>query len=301
MLLNRWHDLQQVRPQPASDFRDREANKLGAQLAALRPAVDHEFRTLSADGDARLQAAVECCRVALEHVENLFDPHKEIPGEEECARHSLYAELLLVPDIRLDHEGEPEEPDEVLFEALVRYPAGVEVSLECRCFRCALKRRHFAGAALVLVYLGHPLALEKRGQTTLDECREALRRDLDQTRKQVEGAVGLGLIPQEAERTKLVAKIVALELTSPESLRFADAHACLAEIREEVAACRRNEIDRIRQEFLALGIAADDPAAKRIAAALDQNDAFRATEYIQMARDKQEMPADSSATPVRVL
>ncbi len=139
----------------------------------------------------------------------------------------------------------------MLFEALVRYPAGVEVSLEA-AFEARLKRRDIAGAALVLEYLGHPLALEKRCQTTLDECREAARRDLDQTHKsRVEGAVGgLGLIPQEAERTKLVAKIVALELTSPGKSSFRRRPRLpRRNPGGESPLARRNEIDRIRQGF----------------------------------------------------
>ena len=293
-----WCDLQQLRPLPTGDFRQKEANKLGARLVELRQAVDTELNALSDRANANLRAAIGCCRIALDHVEHLFDPSREIPSEDGCTRRVLQADLLFVPDVRLDPNWEPEETDESLFQALARYPDGIQPDARS-AFEVRLEQRDISGAAQVLEYLDHPPDLEDRCRTTLEQCREALQRDLEVTRKQVEAAVGLGLIPQESDRTKLVAEIDALELVAQidalnlaaqERVRFNEAHARLVGVREQLTARKSQEIDRIRHEFQALGLAADHPAAQRIVAALDQNDAFRATEYIQLARDNHELP-----------
>jgi len=129
------------------------------------------------------------------------------------------------------------------------------------------------------------LAREKH----IRECQAALRRDVEDTRKQVEGAVAFGLL-RESDRAKYAAEVENVELEIPETLRFFEKREQLQHIRAVINQRRDVEIENIRQRLHTAQIDPEHPSYDRICRALDSGDALTANEYIDMVKAEQIIP-----------
>jgi hypothetical protein len=297
-LAQRWLDLEQSRPAPPDDFRVRQATRFQDQFNRLGPLARDELDRLAGADSAALRGAGRACRALLEAVERLFDPRTELPTEDGCARRALRANLLRIPDLAVDSNGEPQAGgDAELVQTLLRALAEGLPDWE-QAFRARAAGRDHLATELILKHLagagGSGLDLEalaRRRDEGIRDCRRETEMTLQAVRKQIEEAVAFGLLNEE-QRIELIAEVQETEQRLPDMLRFGPDLAELSKIPEAIAARRGEQVEQARRrvEDKESGLPPGHPALARILEVLDRGDVSSANDYLEMARRGESLP-----------
>jgi hypothetical protein len=256
MFVRRWIALQEARPGQSQSYHQRKAEQLRQEVCSRQTAVIEELvRFEEQNPSLPILSGIACCRKALENIRTIFDPEAHLSADEPMPRHLLHADLLHLDALPLNDQWEPEVADpQVMVEGLLTLIAR-EQGEWVRTFNRHCERRDHETTARILEYL----AAKPEGASQIEEfrqereknisdCQKALQRDVEETRKQVENAVALGLL-REQERDDFVADIDGIELAIDHTLRFFEGHDQLSTIRKAILEKRNVEVEGVRQRL----------------------------------------------------
>jgi hypothetical protein len=310
-LVKKWIAVQDISP-----FRDRQkysqgqAKELIDNLTARRAEVETEIAAFAArppigGGYASIGAAV--LRRSLDDLWRLFDAETENLFFEPSLKYLLNADLLRL-NVSLDEKWEAEcsseELEKRILETLSR-PADDWSS----AFEAQLERGDHEGAGRILKYLNSSAdvpahenldltTLADRRENHLRECLAALRRDLEETKKVINEAGGLGLLKvQEQEEFKGKLDIVE-QLLPPDAknqkiapdnlnsriLRFGHLQNELRQWRADINNKRGVEIGRARRQLERL--APNHEIRAKIEKLLERGDAGTAWDLLERVEQK---------------
>lgn len=293
----RWVALYDGRPENRQGFVQKQVDQLREEVTRLHGPVMAELQAL-AQHYARLPrilaAAISCCEHAVNQIASMFDTSLELPSEEIPPRIVLGLDVLRTTALSTNDEWTPED-DEALVDGLLRATLNRRQPWENILAAWSELRDHEATARILAgleATAADPPTLDQLSRLRaqhLAECCAALRRDIEETRRQIEGAVAYGLL-RETDRLVLVAEIQRIENELPALRRFAAAHERLAQIRSGIERERQERVADARERLKGAQIAPAHPAYRRIEAVLDAGDALAANEYIDMVGAGQPLP-----------
>ena len=307
----RWVTLVEARPQ-ASDTLDRKLSALRTDIASARAKVEAELVTpIDRDDQGLVAIARSVLQRSIDELWNLFDPERPPQPVEQHPEELLGVDLLLVPTVDMDAHWMPESTGAELLQLVLNspnYPALAAVY----AFDERLGRQDLEGSERLLrllereVTLGGTEAagadlqtLRERWDERLVERRNALRRQIDQVRAEVETGVAYGLIT-EAKRAEFDGVLVDLETAMETLRRFWDAFARLAAVSASIVAHRREKTEDVRQrlnELAQRGLATEDVAAVQLT--LEHGDILTANELLQRLDLGEHLEGNAAETPDR--
>lgn len=299
----RWIELREIIP-GKTHFSQPQAEHLRRLVWDLQPKVQEELQQFEKrwQTSAIVLSGIEACRRSIKYISLLFDPDVPLSAEEPLARELLHVGLLCAPSIVLNDEWEPEAAEPLtLIQALLKVIASGEPDWAAVFAAHADERDHEATQRVIEYLKRHPEiecnldGLRAAREKYILECRAALGRDIEGTRREVEGAVAFGLLG-EKERARHAAQIDIVELALDETLRFSERHAQLRDIREELGRKRAAGIESVRQQLENSLLEPDHSAVARIRHVLNQGDVLTANEYLRNALSN--LPLPDEAPPV---
>ena len=303
--VRRWINLQETTPGHNKGYLQKQAEGLREQIFAKHPAVLEELDGFESSSNSFLvRVGIKRCRLALENVFTLFDPEGPSPSNEQFVTDLLHADLLRIPSVSFDAEWTPHSPH----TGLILHSILDLVAFDRFDWKTAFERHHeerdHEATEKVLEYLARTgnndldiSEMSARREEAIRECRIALRRDVDATRKEVEGAVHYGLL-KEKERLDYAAELEQVEKSIQEVLFFRKVHEKLSDIRKKIESRRVGEVEGVRKRLDASMISKDHPDYMRIHALLEKGDIHTANEYIHLVSQNLSLP-DAESQPQR--
>ncbi len=299
----RWIELREMVP-GKTNFSQAQAESLRRLVWDLQPKVEEELRQFEKRWQTSLivLSGIEACRRSIKDIGVLFDKDAPLSAEEPPARELLNVELLCAPSITLNDEWEPEPTEPLtMIQAMLKVIADGEPDWSAVFAAHAKERNHEATQRVIEYLKRHPEIacnadeMQAEREKNIPECRDALMRDIEDTRRELEGAVAFGLLG-EKERARHSARIESIELALDETLRFSEKHAQLRDIREELGRKRAAGIESVQQQLENSSLDPDGPAVARIRHVLNQGDVLTANEYLRNALNN--LPIPDEAPPV---
>lgn len=295
--LEQWIALRKDPPAQSKGFLQEQAERLRSAILAKQQSVTSELASFH-DHSLSLPVtagARECLR-AVKRIELLFSANEPSPPASTEIKFLFGGELLKVAGLSLNDQLEPDNYSKVdVLGLLLDYLAAGQPDWQTAFDRRVKTRDHEATARIIEYLQSNPQpgininALSQARAKNIQECQDALRRDLEETAKQIEAAVALGLL-RETERADLSGVTESIRLEIPRILRFDYAHARLAEQRERIQKNRNAEIQQARRRLENLvpqPVPSDD---ERIKLALQRGDVLTANEYMDMVADHRPLP-----------
>lgn len=295
----RWIDLQELRLDQKNDFTQRQAKlaeNIKQELSSLHETVLHEITVFeSKNSSILIQAGISCCRAAVLNIQNLFDPNTSVITTEPDPKYLIYADLLRIPTISLNENWMPEMSHNSLVKGIIDLIDKNNFDWRQNFINQREVRNHEATEKILeYVRLNSELSinveeLERMREESLRECRDSLKRDIKETRNQIEQAVALGIL-KEGDRFNYVAQIAHLEKEVETTLRFDLKHNNLDCIKTAIADNKQAVIEQVRKRLNPLPLTSEQPSYVRIQDLLDQGNVLTANEYIDMVSRGDEIP-----------
>jgi hypothetical protein len=304
LFAQRWLELQATRPGRERTYARQQVENLSAELRRRHAEVEVEGDAFVRRHDApAVRAGWQLCRRALQDLRALFQGQAAGAFEEPAPEHLLHADWLRHPTQPLDEQGQPEgDPAELLpglLDLIKAGPPDWAAAFEARC-----QARNHEATERILVYLttypdatAEVEALRQKREQHLAECRAALRREAEETQREVGRAIDAGLL-REKEQVELAAEIEQILQHEPETVRFDEPRQRLQAIREALHNKRAEAASQVRERLAQADLETGHPAVARIRQALEQGDAATANEYLDMAQRGQPVPADDASLNV---
>lgn len=292
--------LQELAAEPGiamTDYRYKQADvcrqKLLRSCTAARQQLDAAADQLLSSAPGR--AAAAHARRVLDHFEQLLDPHQPEPRRRSL-RHVLGAELLRLPGIELSETWEPdgETASTSLIQELIGLAAMPDHGWHAQAFQAQCGAKDHANTERIIelarVTDDDVADLVRSRERELETCRDELRNALTEARADVERAV-LNDLLSESERQQLMSIIDGY--ASRPVVRFAPAHAELAEVRQKIQSkmneLREREASRLRSSGLD-GTRPED--YERIKKLINTGQIITAREYIELAAKGEQLPEE---------
>lgn len=291
----KWLALHDSKPGRSTGYQQSAAQHLWAVLKPLcTSALSDLERRIANRHPRRTCAAASECRKSINSIISLFDVDHPFSALEPDPKVIRQRELLLIPDIPLDTNWEPTISGAELQKRLTSFLLSEQASFET-IFDCYLQRGDHEATDRVLTILesdNPELAskLSEHRDQALLACRRDLKRDVEEVRKNVYGAMNLGAL-HEKEQVELCAKLDQLIDTSDEVIRFDVARDNLSSILKAVRDRKEALIEGVRQRLYQL--APDHPDRARIAALLDKEDLVTANDFIELLRRGETLPGEN--------
>ncbi|GIW95181.1 MAG: hypothetical protein KatS3mg110_3222 [Pirellulaceae bacterium] len=294
--VRRWVMLLQSDPSIQRRFVQKHVDELRMHLAPRHGKVLEELDCFVVQAKSPMVlAALSVLRKAVESVRALFDPAEPFDPDEPDLRQFLQWDLLRVGGIRLDAQWEPHSLNDEVVAQIVEYLADGERSWRDAFDRYCQALDH-EGTLRVIGVLetiapatSETDRLRQRRDAEVEQCRQALSRDIENTRFQIEEAVALGLL-REQERIGFSRIVDAVEIAATDALYFPDLHRHLREVRDRIAAQEKQAEQEVTRRLRESGLTVNHPAYVRIENAIRERDYFTAHEYIDMALRGDELP-----------
>ena len=295
-----WVDLQELRLDKSNALTQRQARQaeqLKQDLSILHNAVLEELDTFkSKNSSVLLSTGIFYCQFAVTDIWNLFAPDISWLTVEPDPRHILNADLLKIPYLPLNEDWQPKNSNPNLLmkgilELINQNDFGWQQAFDARS-NC---RDHHATEKIIEYLHANSedtiaiLELDRLRDERIAECRDSLKRDLKETKNQIENAVALGIL-QEAERANYAAMIVEIETRAGISIQFYQEHEELESIKTAISQKKQDAIENVRQRLNSLLLAANNSNYVRIIELLEKGDVLTANEYIDMVERKDTIP-----------
>ena len=223
-------------------------------------------------------AALKCCRRAVENIRDLFDPDAALCSAEPVANGVLNAELLYTT-VSMDFAWLVEARSSEIVNEIVKLFSTDGLTWK-QAFDLRTELRDHDATGLIIEHIQKfdvepDLVNEFRElrDKRLEECRDALGRDLKETRNEIDKAVTFGLL-KESELTALIARLEKVELVFGSIARFAPAHEELRSIRDEIIGKREAQVAEVRARLTASKLRED--VCNRVLAVLATGDVLSA-------------------------
>lgn len=292
-IARRWLAMQDRNPGIDHQFVQDLAGKVRSGVMKHRDETLAELAvTIDEAADPAVRASALCCKRAVENVVSLFEPESHVDPVEPAVvavlnRDLLYTGVALDPSLEV---SAGQDDDMVASAVIDLVRSGRFDSVEA--FDRRSERRDHVATRLILDNLS--LApdlfeqLDARRNREIGDCREALERDLQKARDDIEAAVGLGLL-REAERSELVSGADAVAVAEvSDALQFGALHDRLKSIRNEIRNRRESQVAEVEARLSAAKLAPEIFA--RIKAVIDSGDVLTANEYIDLACKDRPLP-----------
>lgn len=299
-LARRWLDLRENNPALAQNYVQGLVAKVREGVGRSRQGALSELEAVAdRQTSAFVKAAAHCCLRAVTNVAAMFDPDSAIAPTEPTPNEILNVDLLYgsVPlESSLEIVSSFAETADAVLDLCKRNRFDIEEAFELRD-----QQRDHQGTALIIEQLCCLPAqaaiadqFRERRSSSLKECRAALERDIEQTQKAVETAVGLGLL-LERERIDLVARVDSVRMES-EVLQFQPLHDQLQSVRVDIEAKRSSQVREVQARLEATKV--DAAVAERIRAVITRGDVLTANEYIDLVRTGRPLPDEKTQSDV---
>jgi hypothetical protein len=115
-------------------------------------------------------------------------------------------------------------------------------------------------------------------QTHIRQCQDALSRQIEDCRNNVESGVALGLVG-DRERAELLQVVERIHGSISSIRNFGEAEVELAKINTAIAQSRMTQVDQVRRRLELEMISTEHPAYNRIESVLTKGDIDTANEY----------------------
>ncbi|MBI3801876.1 MAG: hypothetical protein HY268_33510 [Deltaproteobacteria bacterium] len=301
----RWIELQESRPgqESARQHIQKQAERLRQEVWSRQKAVMAEIEAFSENHPSKsIAGTLACARRSLENTQMLFDSETPLSVEEPAPRYILGLDWLAIPNVPLNDQLEPESLDlQQLVQGVQQLISDEQFNWQ-KAFEGRCEARDHQGTLLIVEYLEkYPTKGIDVGQLRdlrdkhLQSCRDALQRDVEETRRQVEGAVAFGLL-MEKEHTEYNGELEAVALSSRAILNFAEKHRGLAGVRGQIDKKRVAQVAGAQRRLEGLPGGSANPSYNRILAVLDRGDVLAANEYIDMTLKGLPLPASEART-----
>jgi hypothetical protein len=291
-LAQRWLTRLTEEPRTRDDFRQQSADRCRSVVERLLPRAHAEVAELAGarGAAAPLAAAVRYVQKALEDLGHLFDASRQENTHSIPVPVLLGEELLALPDVALNESWQPvaTEPEVLLrrVEAAAAAPYDPESA-----FAGQAEVRNHLGTQRVIDALGarpdgQELAerLRARREEVVHQCREALRRKLDETRQLIEQAVCYDLITDE-ERGRFLSEVADCEQFLDDVSDFASEQRKLEAIDRQCIERRKSRVREVREKLSRLTVPAERHGDLEVVRqALDRGDFLSADEYLELVR-----------------
>ena len=320
-LVQKWIELQETSPHREKTYSQEQAEILERKLDDKKLAVEAELENFGKEHSSPFaQIGQAVLRHALEDLWHLFDKGTTVSFSEPPLKYLLNAELLKF-NLPLDEnwEAEASAPDvqaamlQILSENSDNWTAA---------FNRHLARRDHEATGRIIEFLGafqsDAAGIDLSGLVSARNenivlCLDALRRDIEQTKKDVEEIGDLGLL-KEKEQEELKTQIKNTEARFPKDasaarqtnfaevdgllLRFGERHDELQKLREKVRANLEAERERVQQRLDERDLPHEGEEWKRINSLLEQGDVWTAKECLEMLERGESLPENSTAENV---
>lgn len=306
-LAQRWLDLLNAEPRSLDDYRQKQADRCRSVVQrflgdALAAATDLGG---TAGASAALSGAASFLRVALEDLGHLFDASREEIAHLIPVRILLGEELLMLPACSLDENWLPSLSQAGTMLPQLEKLAERRYEPE-RAFAIQSAARDHRATARVIEALdarpeGKDLAARLRleREQAVQQCRQSLRRKIEQTRSSIEQAVCYDLITDE-ERNRFLGIVEENRLLLDDVSDFAAEQGRLEAIDHLILDKRQERVREVERKVKETSdsISPDRRQALDIVRqTLDRGDFLSANEYIELLRAGQ--PLDRVAEPSR--
>lgn len=300
-LARSWMALQQSRPGHNSGFHNEQAERLRHEIQSCQATVMQQLVAFAkANPSLLIAGAAACCRKALRNIELLFDPNAPLSSEEPNWKFILHADLLRIPTLVMNDQWEPEPADpQRIIDGILELVAADSLDWK-QAFEARAAVRDHEATDRIIAYRkaaqDHSLnlsELERQRETGLRDCQDALRKDIEETRRCVSEGIAFGLLT-EKEQVFFEAEVGLIELGVEETRRFRVWHDQLDTFRQQIDEKRGQEVERVRQRLAGADVCAHikpgQPDYERILGALNNGDVLTATDYIDLALAGQPLP-----------
>jgi hypothetical protein len=306
-LAQRWLDLLSAEPRSLDDFRQKQADRCRSVVQrflndALSAADDLGG---AAGASAALTGAVRFLRTALEDLGHLFDASREESAHVLPVRVLLGEELLMLPACLLDENWLPSLSNaEAILQQLeelaeTRYDPETAFAIQSEA------KDHRATAWVIEALEARPEGKELAARLRLQrdqavqQCRQAIRCKLDETRGSIEQAVCYDLITDE-ERNRFLGVVEEGRLLLDEISDFAAEECRLENIDRLILDKRQQRVGEVEQKLRETAdsiVPGCRDALEIVRQTLDRGDFLSANEYIELLRTGQ--PLDRVVEPAR--
>jgi hypothetical protein len=200
---NRWIVLQEHSHSDQLDYRRKQLLELRINLDSAQAGVKAELnQAISGAQDMRVGTALQLCSRSIDNLMSLIHPNAARNSVEPEIKYLLAADLLTVPDLPMTQDWEPElKPDDLrgLLLKILADPSSYEP--EKAVLLLTEDRRNLEVVDRILEYLrwegGHSELLENLArleETHLKQCQDALKRQIEECKGEVEIGVSLGIV-----------------------------------------------------------------------------------------------------------
>ena len=294
--LCRWIQLSSLQPKN-KDFKVKQTEKVQKVIKNCKEPVLSELREFLERFQSTSRSISGAGRMCLSSLQDLFlafEPSSPDVDREEKVRNLLNLPLIALPGQLSDESWERYDKYDIQFlRRLLLLIKNKKYSAE-ESFKELCEARDHAATARVIAYLQEsgrgpdPTPMLEKRLEMLDQCRNALARDIEETTEKLKKAVALGFF-QENSFTSLMGDIRGLEQCREDILSFSEAHSKLAGVRAQVVERRLSVVESIRCQLVE-SVPEDHPCYERVASTLDSGDVHTANEYIQLIKDGRDLP-----------
>jgi hypothetical protein len=286
----RWVQLQRARPGATRGYSQQQAEQLRDIVLREYEPVTNELEVFDKENELLVvRAGIAACKRALTNLRDLFVLDDRLPSEEPEIKFLLNADLLRIPDLKLAEDWKPElTTNEALVHPILQLISADKTDWK-KAFDARQNLRDHEGTERIIDYLEHfpdqtasHEDLYKQRDKHIRDCQDALKRELENAREDVETAFTLGVL-READRARLDARMTAVEQSLPYTLRFFEKSAELQSIRSEIAKAKKTGSEEVHQRLKGSQIREDHPAYQRILQVINKSDILTANEYIDYA------------------
>ncbi|RKZ93614.1 MAG: hypothetical protein DRR19_00490 [Candidatus Parabeggiatoa sp. nov. 1] len=250
-----------------------------------------------------ISASVAAVSRALQDLQALFDPQKSVIPSSISWQHVLHAELLHMPQLRLDEQWQADLTHDAFLTVLIESLQTENIIDWDKAFKVQCEvRDHLATLRIIDFLKGTSLkmpeeinTLTEKRQNKLTDCRNALEMAIKKTLAKIERATVSGFLT-ETERLNLLStldKRVPAELTK--LIDFRPSFHALTQIVEQLDKTEKEQRLGIEERLQKSALQTKQPAVyQRIKASLDKSDFLTTNEYIAKAEAGSPIPKEDS-------
>lgn len=291
-----WVDAQEYRMDKRNNYAHSQAQKLRQDLSILHEVVLQELYSVEVKNSSIfINAAISCCRTAVEDIRNLFEPNAPLPTVEPDLKYLLHAELLKISSLPMDYNWQPEfKSIEWLGKEIINLVEQNYCTFEEAFYTRSNNKDHEATGRIIEYFHAYRETLvdidqlEQQRNRDISYCLEELNKAVKETQKLLEENVALGLL-RETERLDYAGQIEGINNAIATTLRFFEKFSHLETISNAINTKRQEKIDETRKKLIQ-ELGQENPAFTRISSVLDKGDVLTANEYIDMVQRGRPIP-----------
>ena len=241
---SRWLRLCASKPAQGRTLASRDAESLRDEILDRTDGVIAELAAYSQTHELpRTKAAIACLCRTIEHLRTIFSPHSTLALRENDPRHVVSAELLKIPNLRLNEQWLPTVDAATLETEVLSH-----LTHDQRDWRQAFEMHsaqhdHLATGRILELNVWRNeqerVALSERREQEISLCRNMLNGELEALEQQLADVLKQNLLSDQI-RVTLEQRLERVRLMAPKIVDFAD-------LQREVLGLRLSIDQRVRE------------------------------------------------------